>query len=62
MTSAFATSNLEISNPLIEMISNNVCYLEVLQFRPFESDLEDAVMSNRIYITRQNIKQLKIIL
>jgi hypothetical protein len=43
MTSACATSNLEISDPLIEMISNNVCYLEVLKFRPFESDLEDAI-------------------
>jgi len=43
MTSAFATSNLETTDPLIEIISKKVCFLDVHHFRPFESDLEEPI-------------------
>ena len=47
MTSAYATANIDTTNPLIEIISESVCYLDVIKFEPFESDLENAIVDRR---------------
>jgi hypothetical protein len=47
MTSAFATPNIDITDPLIEKTSETVCYSDVIFFRPFESDLENAIVDRR---------------
>jgi hypothetical protein len=48
MTSAYATANIDTTDPLIEIISESVCYSNVIKFEPFESDLEDAIIDRTI--------------
>ena len=48
MTSAFANSNIETHDPMIEIFSEKVCELDVVRFAPFESDLENAIKDNTV--------------
>jgi hypothetical protein len=48
MTSAYANSNLETTDPMIEIFSEKVCELDVIRFVPFESDLENAIKDNTV--------------